>query len=498
MERVLSKLLPRSRFDRQQEAEFAHAATVALWSAVCAVVCLLAAMVEFAMGGTSGPWLLLGSVLQVLVLVQLRHSRKVEQAAHLQVAAQMLWAAGLIVASHAQLVGVIMLLPFLAFMGTVVLPRRWALAWAGFALAAVALAQVLRNLGGEPWLQPNPEWVAGAVVRVPWLMTILSTATGLFFVHNYRTMVDAVLRTRTRERKLSAAHAALNERLQLISDSVPAAITYIDRDFRYRFNNEAYERWYGMPRSLITGRSLREVMGAENFQRMLPYLERAFAGERVRFDVALNRANDDSVRHLRGSYTPEFDTHGDVCGVVGMLLDVTRLEQANHELRRIATIDGLTDLANRYAFYQSLDQALEQAAERGESMALLYLDLDAFKQVNDVYGHAAGDQVLVCFGQRIRDSVRMSDLVARLAGDEFVVLMRPVEGKHEIESAVQRIRAAMAEPIDIGETQVRVETSIGTALACDGDSADSLLKRGDDALYADKRRRQQSIDASSI
>lgn len=486
MRRLLSLLLPLERFPRDDESRFAYASTVMLWSLVCALVCVLAALIEFTMGGASGMWLLVGALMQVAVMIRLHYSARVEEAANFQVAAQMLWAGSLILASQGELVGIVMLLPFLAFMAVIVLKRTRALAWIALSLVLVVTAHWMRQRGMQPMIDVDRSWIASAIVRVPILLTLLSTAAGLFFVHNYRNLVAAVLRSRERERGLARAHARVNQRLKLVADSVPAAITYIDQDLRYQFNNQVYERWYGRPLSEITGRPLADVMGERNFAVIEPFLRRALQGERVQFEVKLERGRDQDERFLRGSYAPEHDEHGEVIGVVGMLQDVTRLELANREIKRMATQDGLTELANRYVLHQHLNELLGdgQATHR---VGLLYLDLDEFKRVNDRHGHASGDEVLVAFGRRIKSCVRAGDLVARLAGDEFVVVLAPHVEPQLATFTAARIRRAMEPPIRVSGGALRISTCIGMAISQPGDTVESLLKRADDALYAEKR-----------
>jgi diguanylate cyclase (GGDEF)-like protein len=168
-------------------------------------------------------------------------------------------------------------------------------------------------------------------------------------------------------------------------------------------------------------------------------------------------------------------------------LDVARRE-AQQALKQIAYHDGLTQLANRRSLYEAIAEAI---AAGGGGTALLFVDLDGFKAVNDEHGHMAGDAVLAEVAGRLRRAVRGEDLVARHGGDEFVVLVRGLPPDQAGELAVQaadRVRAALSDPIDTPVAQFSITASIGTALhPRDGTSPDQLIRVADDHMYQSKR-----------
>jgi diguanylate cyclase (GGDEF)-like protein len=157
------------------------------------------------------------------------------------------------------------------------------------------------------------------------------------------------------------------------------------------------------------------------------------------------------------------------------------------ELERIASVDTLTGLPNRAAFFDALRMALGRAARRRTAAALLYLDLDGFKEVNDSLGHAVGDQVLRDVAGRLRDAVRSSDAVARLGGDEFTVVISDVEDASEAGHVAGKLVDAISRPFVLGPAVVRLTASIGIALyPNDADEAGDLLRRADAAMYRAK------------
>ena len=168
------------------------------------------------------------------------------------------------------------------------------------------------------------------------------------------------------------------------------------------------------------------------------------------------------------------------------------LTSENAELMRRATHDELTGLGNRAAFDRRLGDAVARATAHGEPFALIYLDVDRFKQVNDEYGHISGDVALIAVGERLRAAVRVSDAAFRLGGDEFAVLLDPVEELSHVDAVVERIRSTVSSPFRMPSgAMASSSVSIGVALfPRDGQSAEELLGHADSAMYAEKKRRK--------
>lgn len=156
---------------------------------------------------------------------------------------------------------------------------------------------------------------------------------------------------------------------------------------------------------------------------------------------------------------------------------------------RRALEDGLTTLPNQVGFRGRLDLSMGRAAPTGVSLALLYLDLDNFKAVNDGHGHDVGNELLRIVAARLRSTLRAGDSVGRLGGDEFACLLANVPGRHELEQVVKKITQALSAPVRIGSLELRVQASIGIAVwPGDGDNGDDLLRNADRAMYQAKRQ----------
>ena len=165
-----------------------------------------------------------------------------------------------------------------------------------------------------------------------------------------------------------------------------------------------------------------------------------------------------------------------------------RMADAEIALQRLALIDRVTGLANRYAFENSLNQAVRRHMRDGKSSALLFIDVDGFKKVNDRFGHSAGDQVLVQLGQRLSKCVRAADVVARLGGDEFAVILTDNASPDDAARVAGNLIEAAARPLAVGDQTAHVGFSIGIAMIPqDGDSVEQLMHRADVAMYHAKQ-----------
>ncbi len=197
---------------------------------------------------------------------------------------------------------------------------------------------------------------------------------------------------------------------------------------------------------------------------------------------------DGSVRWIRDRAFPVRDASGQVYRITGIAEDVTERRQAEDLIKHMAFYDTLTELPNRNMLYDRLLNAIRTDGGQGQPMALLLMDLDRFKEINDTLGHNRGDEILKQVGRRLRMAMFERDIVARLGGDEFGVLLLKMADVKDIDVAIQRIVTALDVPFLITDIPIRIETSIGIALYPDhGVEAGALLRRADIALNISKR-----------
>ena len=167
--------------------------------------------------------------------------------------------------------------------------------------------------------------------------------------------------------------------------------------------------------------------------------------------------------------------------------DITARRELENELRQQALHDALTDLPNRVLFMDRLGQALKQTERREKSIAVFFIDLDEFKSVNDNLGHEAGDQLLIGVARRLAEAVRAADTAARLAGDEFTVLLEDLGDTNEAVPVAERILGALRPPFKVKGRQVSIAVSIGIAGASKANvTPEELLNRADEAMYRAK------------
>ncbi|MDF0752403.1 sensor domain-containing diguanylate cyclase [Marinobacter sp. 71-i] len=176
---------------------------------------------------------------------------------------------------------------------------------------------------------------------------------------------------------------------------------------------------------------------------------------------------------------------------IGVARDVTALRQAEEKLRFLAHHDPLTGLTNRSLFHDRLESAMRVAHRHQSSLALLFLDLNDFKHINDTHGHAMGDRVLCVIAGRLEGCVRDTDTVARMGGDEFTVLLTDIQSAETVSKKVEQIIAAVTAPLGAEFGNIKTPScSIGVACyPADGEDADTLLNHADDNMYRLKRRR---------
>ena len=315
-------------------------------------------------------------------------------------------------------------------------------------------------------------------------MTISAVMVGnrrLFnaFLHDISARRAAELRLTTSE-----------ERLRTVADNVPALIGHVGADLRYQFVNRPYAEWFGKTPEEIVGRHMNEVLRAEDFNALSDKLALVLAGQTISFDMDVPD-KDGQTRHMHATYIPdsrkqERVEHG---GFHLMMHDVTAQTRLARVLEERALTDELTGLPNRAAWTAELQRWVARAQRVGARMAVMFLDLNGFKEINDRHGHAAGDAVLREFAHRLRSALRRGDFIARLAGDEFVVLLdRMSDVQRDFSHIAEKIRHALAPPVDVNGALLHITASMGFATQEGPDfDVERLMRLADEAMYDAKR-----------
>jgi diguanylate cyclase (GGDEF)-like protein len=201
------------------------------------------------------------------------------------------------------------------------------------------------------------------------------------------------------------------------------------------------------------------------------------------------RMSDGQVRYFSLSGEPRFAADGAFLGYRGVGRDITEIALARERISSLAYSDALTGLANRTSLGPSLEQAVQRTRRRNGRLAIVFVDLDGFKQINDAFGHDAGDALLIEVGARLRSHLRSNDLVARLGGDEFLVVLEDVHELAPVEAVAKKLLGEIMRPYALGGRQATVTASIGISVFPD-DAADAaaLMKHADTAMYAAKQK----------
>ncbi len=263
-----------------------------------------------------------------------------------------------------------------------------------------------------------------------------------------------------------------------------------DPDFRFVRTSGGVPERIGLPQDLVLGRRLWEIevfkaVTPEQWQAHRENLERhePFRDFVYRFELA-----GAEPRWLSISGKPVFDEAGRFAGYHGVGSDITERVLSAEQYRHLAHHDVLTGLPNRRLFADRMEQAIARARRSGAGVALMLLDLDEFKTINDSQGHSVGDQVLVNVAQRLRNGLRESDTVARLGGDEFVILLPDTRQLRDLARIAAKAIESVREPLAIGAGQYRIGASVGIALFPEhADGAERLMQEADIAMYEAKR-----------
>jgi diguanylate cyclase (GGDEF)-like protein len=221
-----------------------------------------------------------------------------------------------------------------------------------------------------------------------------------------------------------------------------------------------------------------------------------FDGEIERFECEQSLDVDDDVHTVLIQMRALTDRPDHAVLVVQVDISVER--DNDEQLMYQATHDPLTGVANRSLLYHRLTQVIERAKRFGDEYALLYLDLDRFKDVNDRYGHAAGDELLRTVAQRWHEEMRATDLLARVGGDEFVVLMERVTDEDEPRKLADRLAAAAAEPVSVGKKPLVTMVSVGIATATGLQTVEDAIAEADAQMYRVKRARSKNVSSIRV
>lgn len=280
-----------------------------------------------------------------------------------------------------------------------------------------------------------------------------------------------------------------NKLLQTIINNVPVRVFWKDRDLRFLGANALFARdaGYTSGDELIGKSDLDMVWGEQAESYRADDTDVMNSGvAKLDYDEQQTTPQGNKI-WVRTSKVPLRDSSNDVIGLLGIYYDITDRKKAEDEMLHLATTDQLTGLTNHHQFDLQAQQYLKLAKRENTVLALLMLDLDKFKPVNDTYGHQAGDELLKVVAATLKKHTRESDIVARLGGDEFAILLVNPQDGANAEISAQNIIDEIKKPITVLGHEVQIGVSIGIAVyPADAKDLKSLLRHADEALYKTK------------
>jgi diguanylate cyclase (GGDEF)-like protein/PAS domain S-box-containing protein len=289
-----------------------------------------------------------------------------------------------------------------------------------------------------------------------------------------------------------AALEALRQREQLLvrlAEALPSGILHVDRERNIVYANARLHHVVGVGRSATVDHQLATVIPEDRAALAAALHVTLVDGRDIDFEVRVRMPGEADLRLCAIASRALTDAGGTPAGAVLCVDDVTEASGLRAELERRATIDELTGCLNRAAVLDALDDRLRRHAATASGTAVVFLDLDGFKEVNDTFGHKAGDRLLAGAASRLRRAMREGDVIGRLGGDEFIVVLADVNSSQEAMRIGFRLRETLAEPVDVVHGMpIRIRSSIGVAWA-NGDAVDgdTLTAAADHAMYESKR-----------
>lgn len=293
----------------------------------------------------------------------------------------------------------------------------------------------------------------------------------------------------TEEQKIKYALEQQTSFLKTLIKTIPDLVWVKNPEGIYMICNPRFEQLYGTTEEEIIGKSDYDFVHKElaDFFR-----EQDF----IAVEKKASSLNEEWLTFVDGhkelvetTKTPMFDSKGHLLGVLGVARDITQRKFIEQQLHHAAYYDSLTKLPNRLLLSDRLEQAILHTKRHHSSIAVIYLDLDEFKAINDKFGHGIGDQALITYAQRLKQALREEDTLSRLGGDEFVIILQDIKDTQQVHSTLERLLQATGQSLKIDDLDLKISGSIGVTFypQIEEIDADQLLRQSDQAMYQAKQ-----------
>lgn len=295
----------------------------------------------------------------------------------------------------------------------------------------------------------------------------------------------AMVQDITERRRVEFRTRTLSMALQQAAD----VVVVTDAEGIIEYVNPAFEDATGFSREEVSGKTPSMVRSGKHDHKFYSDLWKTITRGKVYRNVFINRRKNGEIYYEEKTITPVKDASGKIVNYISTGRDITERIESQERLHYLAHHDVLTDLPNRLLFLERLSHALTRAQRSKNTCAVLFLDLDRFKKINDTLGHDAGDHLLQAVAERLKNVVRDGDTIARIGGDEFIVLLEDIKAPEDVGSISRKILHKISRPFSINHQKLYTSTSIGISLfPADGTDAHTLLKNADAAMYRAKDR----------
>ncbi|MCC0565075.1 sensor domain-containing protein [Brevibacillus borstelensis] len=293
----------------------------------------------------------------------------------------------------------------------------------------------------------------------------------------------------TARKKMEEEVRQSEEKYRLITENTTDMISVIDREGNFLYLSPSHETVLGYDIRNVGVNNLLAWIEEEDREIMVEAIQHTFSARKSRQIEYRLRTLEQKCIWVETTITPVMSESGNVRKLVLVCREITERKKSEQTIHHLAYHDTLTDLPNRRLFVQYLSKELNQAKRIGSKLAVLFLDLDRLKDINDTWGHDVGDLILLEASKRLKSCTRKHDMVARLGGDEFTIVLPNITGRDEVEGIVFRLQSELRKPLEVAGQSFTLSMSIGIAMFPeDGEQTDDLLKRSDTALYVVKSR----------
>lgn len=358
---------------------------------------------------------------------------------------------------------------------------------------------IITDVHSHPWTNAFSDLAREAGIEACWSQPVFSAqgqvlGTFALYIKDSRNPNDYeinLIESEARLTSLAIEQGHAEARLQMAASVFTHAregILITDTQGNIIEANQVFTDITGYSREEVMGKNPRLLQSGLHDQDFYAQLWHSLVDSGNWYGEVWNRRKNGEIYAAMMTISAVQDVHGITQNYVNLFTDITPLKEHQRQLEYIAHYDALTGLPNRVLLADRLKQAMARSHRNGHSLAVLYLDLDGFKAVNDQHGHDTGDQLLVNISHRLKEVLREGDTLARIGGDEFVAVMVDLEQPEDYETVLTRLLNVAAEPVTLNQQLLRVSASIGaTIYPQDVADADQLLRHADQAMYIAKQ-----------